>query len=85
MNGMWLLMLMNQMSDFDDPGSFQDTLWRGMIYNCILSYVHTGFPDPDQTARHVMAGMRRIAADTNSGKLDSDYLNERPTSNKNPQ
>ena len=73
------LMLLNQLSDFDDPAAFQDTLWRGMIYNCIQSYVRTGFPDPAETAKHVMTGMRTIARDAASGRLDVDYLDARPT------
>lgn len=43
------------------PGNYHASLWNGMIYNAILHYAESGFPDPAEAAQQVHASLLDIA------------------------
>jgi len=53
----YLLKSMNEAG----PGDYQAALWNGMIYNAILHYAESGFPDPAEAARQVRESLQDIA------------------------
>lgn len=71
------LMMMNMHSDFYNEEQFVDTLWRGMIFNTILSYIETGYPDPEKTAESVMQSMKIISRQITEEGLSQQYIDNR--------
>ncbi len=43
------------------PDDYHAVLWNGMIYNAILHYAESGFPDPAEAAQQVHASLLDIA------------------------
>jgi len=71
------LMMLNMRSDFYNEKQYVDTLWRGMIFNSILSYIETGYPDPEKTAEHVMQSMKIISGQISEEGISQQYIDDR--------
>ena len=71
------LMMINKGTDFYDGKQYVDTLWRGMIFNSILSYIENGYPDPEKTAAYMMQSMKIVSRQITDEGINQQYINER--------
>ena len=71
------LMMINKGTDFYDGKQYVDTLWRGMIFNSILSYIENGYPDPAKTAAYMMQSMKIVSRQITDEGINQQYINER--------
>ena len=71
------LMMFNTASDFYNGKLYVDTLWRGMIFNTILSYIENGYPDPETTAECVMKSMDILCRQITSEGINEQYRTDR--------
>lgn len=71
------LMMLNMGSDFYNEKQYVDTLWRGMIFNAILSYIETGYPDPETTAECVMRSMEILSKQIGGEGINQQYRTDR--------
>ncbi len=65
---------MNTYSDFNDENNYIDTIWRGMIYNIILSYINTGFKDTKKSTKAIASSLQTVAKQLSENTLEKEYI-----------
>ena len=65
---------MNAYSDFDKDDLYIDTIWRGIIYNIILSYINTGFQEPEKSVEAITSSLKIVADQLENQLLGENYL-----------
>ncbi|MBR2288379.1 MAG: TetR/AcrR family transcriptional regulator [Clostridia bacterium] len=61
-----ILNKMNEAIPSDAALSNSMILWNGLIYNAILFYASSGYPDPKQAADDILCSMRRMVETYNA-------------------
>lgn len=66
-----ILEKMNEAVPADTPLTNSMILWNGLIYNAILYYASSGYPDPRQAAGDVLLSTKRLAETINLNESGS--------------